>query len=297
LSPQLQPQVSARLALVGTGILVLIGLWLALRIVWLLTSGPTTFTAPVPPIPQLIQSTRPNGEFRWQLFGQTQSLATPVQQVTQLSRSSLRLVGVVSGDDGYAMISDSSSGEQVYRVDDELPDGSRLVAIEPDQVILSANGRNEILAMNENQARSTSLPARAPARQSGPNPLVGATLPGIRGLQPGQSISVASIPDLTRTAGIDLSGMANSISVLPVNGGGFRVRPGRNAELFRQLGLQVNDIVVAINGQPLQSEAQVQGLFADVLTRGEVAITVNRQGRETVLRPDIDQILRSLQTP
>jgi len=276
---------------------VLIGLWLALRIVWLLTSGPTTFTAPVPPIPQLVQSTRSNGEFRWQLFGQTQSLATPVQQVTQISRSPLKLVGVFSGDDGYAMISDNSSGEQVYRVDDELPDGSRLVAIEADQVILSADGRNEILAMDASQARTTSLPARGAVRASGPNPLVGTTLPGIRGLQPGQSVSVASIPELTRTAGIDLSGMANSISVLPVNGGGFRVRPGRNAELFRQLGLQVNDIVVAVNGQPLQSEAQVQGLFADVLTRGEVAITVNRQGRETVLRPDIDQILRSLQNP
>jgi len=103
------------------------------------------------------------------------------------------------------------------------------------------------------------------------------------------------MPELARSSGFDLSNMATSISVMPVNSGGFRVRPGRDAQLFTQLGLQVNDVVTAINGQPLESEAQLQNVFGDVLARGEIAITVNRQGREMVLRPEIDQILRSLQ--
>ncbi|MEN1729223.1 MAG: type II secretion system protein N [Pseudomonadota bacterium] len=298
----LQPAVSARLALLGTGLLVLLCLWLMLRIVWLISSGPTIDPAPVPPIPRMTQSTSPNGEFRWQLFGQAQRLATPVQQVTAVSRTRLRLMGVVSGENGYAMISDSSNGERVYRVDDELPDGSRLAAIESNQVILSVNGQNEILALDQDQARATSLPSRQqatrvnPNARSTPNPMVG-NMPGFRRVPAQTSVSIASLPDMARASGFDLSGMANSISIMPVNGGGFRVRPGRNAQLFSQLGLQVNDVVTAINGQALQSEAQIQGLFADVLTRGEVAITVNRQGREVVLRPDIEQIVRSLQNP
>ncbi len=295
MSPYFQPAVSARLALFSTGLLVLLALWLLLRMVWLIASGPSVASAPVPPIPRMTQSTSPNGEFRWQLFGQSQSLATPVRQVTAVSRTRLRLMGVVSGSDGYAMIADNSNGERVYRVDDELPDGSRLAAIEASQVILSVNGQNEILALDPSQARSTSLPnstARATA-----NPVVGNPLPGFRGFQAPTGISIGSMPELARSSGIDLSGMASSISVMPVNGGGFRVRPGRNSQLFAQLGLQINDVVTAINGQPLESEAQLQSLFGDVLSRGEVAITVNRQGRDVVLRPDLDQILRSLQNP
>ncbi|AKS42260.1 type II secretion system protein N [Wenzhouxiangella marina] len=287
---------SGRVALFSTALLALAALWLLLRIVWLLLGGPEVQSAPVPPVPRISQASASSGEFRWQLFGQSRSLATPVRPVATVSRSSLRLVGVVSGDDGYAMISDSGR-EGVYRVGDELPDGSRLQSIETSQVILSANGRDEILALERD--RLDTSPSRSAAaatpRTGGPNPIVANPMPGFRGFQAPTGISTASMPELTSMAGIDLSGMANNITVLPVNGGGFRVRPGRNARLFADLGLQVNDVVTAVNGQPLESEAQVQSLFADVLQRGEVTITINRQGREMVLRPDLDQILRSLQ--
>jgi len=293
MSSIVQPAVSGRLAIASTGLLVVVSLWLLLRMTWLILGGPSVASAPVPPIPSMAQNTQTNSEFRWQLFGQSQSQATPVTQVTAVSRTPLKLMGVVSGEDGYAMISDNRSGEQVYRVDDELPDGSRLVAIEPSQVILSVDGRNEILALDPSQARSTILPS-AP-RTTTHNQMVANPLPGLRGFQAPAGISIASMPELARSSGFDLSNMATSISVMPVSSGGFRVRPGRDARLFTQLGLQVNDVVTAINGQPLESEAQLQNLFGDVLARGEIAITVNRQGREMVLQPEIDQILRSLQ--
>jgi len=295
MSSIVQPAVSGRLAIASTGLLMIVGLWLLLRMIWLVLSGPSVTSAPVPPVPSMAQNARSSGEFRWQLFGQTQSQASPVNQVTTISRTPLKLAGVVSGNDGYAMISDNRNGEQVYRVDDELPDGSRLVAIEPSQVILSVDGRNEILALDPAKARSTTLPGAT--RTTTRNPMVTTPLPGVRGFQAPAGINIASMPELARSSGFDLSNMATSISALPVSSGGFRVRPGSDSKLFSQLGLQVNDVVTAINGQPLQSEAQLQSVFSDVLTRGEIAITVNRQGRDVVLRPEIDQILRSLQNP
>jgi general secretion pathway protein C len=297
MSSLVQPALSGRLAIASSGVLVVIGLWLLLRVVWLVLGGPTVPVAPVPPVPTMTQATQIEGDFRWQLFGESRSSATPVTQVTAISRTPLKLVGVVSGEDGYAMISDNQNGERVYRVDDELPDGSRLVAIEPSQVILSSNGQNEILALDPSQARSTTLP-RAPAgqtRTTTQNPIVRAPITGIRGFQAPAGISIASMPELARSSGFDLSTMATSISAMPVSSGGFRVRPGSNAQLFTQLGLQVNDVVTAINGQPLTSESQLQSAFNNVLSSGQVAITVNRQGREMVLQPEIDQILRSLQ--
>jgi len=277
-----------------SGLMLVLGLWLLLRMIWLILGGPTVPAAPVPPIPTMSQAAPSQGEFRWQLFGQSTSRATPVTEVTAISRTPLKLVGVVSGSDGYAMISDSQNGELVYRVDDELPDGSRLVAIEPSQVILSSDGQNEILALDPSQARRTTLPRTRP-RSTRQNPMVSAPITGLRGFQAPAGISIASMPELTRSSGFDLSNMATSISVMPVSSGGFRVRPGRDAQLFTQLGLQVNDVVTAVNGRPLTSEAQLQGVFGDILSSGDLAITVNRQGREMVLRPEIDQIVRSLQ--
>lgn len=284
---------SGRLALASTGVLVLLGLWLIVRMIWLIAAGPDIPSAPVPPVPRGIQSTSTEAEFRWQLFGESRSAATPVRPVTTISRSSLRLMGVVSGDNGYAMIADSQGQENVYRAGDELPDGTRLESIESQQVIISANGRDEILALDRDRVAARdggSGPRTAP--QVNVNPI-----PGLRGFQAPAGISIASLPDVARTSGLDANALANSISIMPVSSGGFRVRPGRNARLFAELGLQMNDIVTAVNGQPLQSEAAAQALFADVMQRGEVAITINRQGREMTLRPDLEQVIRSLQNP
>jgi hypothetical protein len=99
-----------------------------------------------------------------------------------------------------------------------------------------------------------------------------------------QGVSIASMPRISRRLGAGYTrSMAQNINVMPVSGGGFRVRPGRDARLFAELGLQVNDVVTAVNGQPLDSEEAARALFSDVLTRGEVAITVNRQGQELTL--------------
>lgn len=286
---------SGRLALICTGLAVLIATWLLVRMVWLVVSGPEVDAAPVPPVPRIAQTAAQAGEFRWQLFGQSQSLATPVRPITTVSRSSLRLMGVVSGADGYAMIAESGGAEAVFRVGDELPDGSQLRAIEPNQVVLSANGQDEILPLDRDRVS----PGSAPGARATPTARadIGSSLPGLRGFQAPTGISAASMPELARTSGLDLNAMASGLSVMPVRGGGFRLRAGQNAALFARLGLQVNDIVTAVNGQPLQSEDQVQALFADVLQRGEVAITITRQGREMVLRPDLEEIIRSLQNP
>ncbi len=289
----LSSQWSGRLALASTSLLVLVGLWLIIRMIWLIAAGPDIPSAPVPPVPRAIQTTSNETDFRWQLFGESRSASTPVRPVTTVSRSSLRLKGVVSGQNGYAMIADSQGQENVYRAGDELPDGTRLESIESQQVIISVNGRDEILALDRDRNTAAASPSsNRLAPQVNVNPI-----PGLRGFQAPAGISIASLPEVARTSGLDANALSNSISVMPVSSGGFRVRPGRNARLFTELGLQMNDIVTAVNGQPLESEAAAQALFADVIQRGEVAITINRQGREMTLRPDLEQVIRSLQNP
>lgn len=290
----MSPAWSSRLALLSGALLALAVVWLLVRSLWLVLGGVSVDSAPALAVPQMSDSGGASGEFRWNLFGRSASPAVTLQPVVA-SDSRLRLKGVMAGNRGYAIISASGSGEAVYRVGDELPGGGEVDAIESRRVIIVRKGRRETLALDPDAVSRSPRPtpgngtvraAEKPARQ----------LPGIRGFNAPSGASVASLPDAARSFGLDAGKLSQSISAMPVAGGGFRVRPGRDARLFQQLGFQVNDVVMAVNGQPLESTQAVQRLFTEVMSRGEVAITVRRDGREMTLKPDLEQIMGSLQS-
>ena len=274
--------------------LALVVVWLLVRMAWLIVAGPEVESAPVPPVPRATQTTvSGNGSFNWDLFGRSRSAPAPTPVVAPASQSDLRLRGVMSRPQGgYAIIADGQGREEVYRVGDELPGGARLEGIETQRVIIARNGRSESLNIDE---------ARASGRQASPTtrpdsaPTQIAPLAGMRGFQAPTSISAASIPGMGNVGQINPAAMGDQISIMPVSSGGYRVRPGRDARLFTAVGLEINDVVTAINGQPIESEAAARALFADIMQRGEVSITVNRQGRQVTLRPDLEQIMRSMQ--
>jgi general secretion pathway protein C len=282
-------QWSGKLAILASLALGLVVAWLMVQLLWLVLAGPQVQSAPVPAVPQIQPAAAGREGFRWDLFGESIS-ARPVSVPAPAARTELQLRGLMSGgEQAFAIIADARGHEQVYQIGDELPDGSRLSAIDPLQILLERDGRREALAIE--RELSTRSAASGSSRASGRNGPDASSLPGIRGFQAPAGISAASL----QMPGTAAAGLADQISVLPVSGGGFRVRPGRDATLFAELGLQVNDVVTAVNGQPLTSREDAQALFADVLRRGEVSITINRQGREMTLRPDLAQILSRIQ--
>lgn len=287
---------SARLALASCAVLTLVAVWLLVRMIWLIAVGPQVDPDPVPPIPRISQSANLDLPFQHALFGNSTQVIRSTPVVSAGTNSRLRLRGMMSGgSNGFAVIADASGDEGVYRTGEELPDGSVLDSIEAQRVIIERNGDREALELD--RERLSAGPARAGSGSIAPT-TAAAPIPGLRGFDQSAGVSAASFNARGNPASgrLDASGLARQISVMPVAGGGFRVRPGRDARLFSELGLQVNDIVTAVNGQPLESENDARALFADVMLRGEVAITVTRQGRELVLRPDLENIMRSLQT-
>jgi general secretion pathway protein C len=296
LAHSLTPAWSGRLALLTSALLALLLAWMLVRLVWLVLAGPVVEPTAMPPVPRISQAAD-IGQFRWELFGPTSQAAAVITPVA-VARTSLRVLGIVSGDRAYAIIADAQGREGVYRPGQELPDGSRVERIEPHRVIVMRAGRAEALeldasrgASQDSAGESFATTAPAPAPPTAADPAVSTTpmfnLP--------QGVSIASMPQIPGASVMDTRGLAQNINVMPVVGGGFRVRPGRDARLFAELGLQVNDVVMAVNGQPLDSEEAARALFSDVLTRGEVAITVNRQGQELTLRPDLEQVMGRLQ--
>lgn len=273
------PNMSAHLATVTVAVLVLLLLWTAVRLLWQLVDGPEIPAVEMPPVPRASNAGTATYDERWELFGRDHRAPLVMPSQVDVSPLALRLRGVVSSGEnsGYAVIA-GEGGESVYRPGDELADGVMLEAVEPRRVLIRRGGEIEALELPRE--------ARSAAPSGGTRPVSAQTaavgpIPGIRGM---------SGDDIDRAAagfGLDNANLAGAINIMPVRGGGFRVRPGRDAAIFRQLGLHADDVITAVNGQPVQSEQDARRIFDEVMRTGELAITVQRQGRELVLRPDL----------
>ncbi len=292
MSAMISPAWSSRVALLAGALLAIVVAWLLVRMLWLLIGGVEVESAPALAVPQLPQVSETGGEFSWNLFGAA-AARRPVARLMPVADSRLRLKGVLAGEEGYAIIDAAGGGDDVYRVGDSLPGGGEIEVIESRQVIMIRNGQRQALTLEVDGGGAHVSVAAPSANESAARP----HLPGVRGFDAQPGASIASLPESVRALGLNAGDLGTAISAMPVAGGGFRVRPGRNAQLFSDLGLQVNDVVVAVNGQPLESAQAVQGLFSEVMARGEVAITVRRGEREMTLRPDLEHLMRSLQGP
>ena len=71
---------------------------------------------------------------------------------------------------------------------------------------------------------------------------------------------------------------------------GYRVYPGRNRQAFSRLGLRPGDLVMAINGTPLDDPARGQEIFRTLGSSSEAHITVMRSGQQQDLTLNIAQV-------
>lgn len=262
--------VSARTARVLAWALALVCGALALRLMLLLIDG---VDVDYTPIPFEIDAPPPvaTGPVDWALFGDAELPDDGVETVLPPTPLRLRLRGAVTGSRSWAIIIDEHGDEGVYRIGDSVPGDARVVAIEPRRVVLERAGIREALEL---PTGSAAAPAPRMADRPAANP----------NAYPG-SAGIGSLSAITSQFSLDPAELARRITILPVAGGGFRVRAGREAAIFTQLGFHANDIVVAINGQPVDNQADVRALFERWDPEQPLAITVRRGDRQIVLTP------------
>jgi len=218
-------------------------------------------------------------ESDWQMFGDPTETDYGFEQQLPQTPLSLRLRGVVTGERGYAIIVDGEGNEGVYRAGDAVPGQAELITIQARRVVLERDGRREALVLpgSESDAAPASLARNPPGGRDED-----------RGLPGG--VGIGSLASMTSRFSLDPNALARRISILPVAGGGFRVRAGRDAAIFTQLGFHANDVVLAINGEPVDNQADVQAVFESMDPAKPLAITVRRGEREVVLRPDLSNL-------
>jgi general secretion pathway protein C len=207
------------------------------------------------------------------LFG-TAQVEAPVAGPAPETQLNLVLSAVFASADpekGLAIIGESAQQTKVYSVGDTIRTGTRLHAVYPDRVILDRGGGLETLALPKRNLVAMAARPAPPQRQ--PNRV---------------------IENLRRVAETNPTAFAEIVRPQPVfaNGvqRGYRVYPGRNRQQFAKLGLQPGDLVLSINGTPLDDPQRGMEIFNTIGTSDRVQLTVERNGQSQELTLNTSQI-------
>ncbi|WP_019601359.1 type II secretion system protein GspC [Teredinibacter turnerae] len=198
----------------------------------------------------------------------------------------LKLHGVIasSNQEEARAIIDNGSEQGLFRIGEEIPKnaGVKLAKVMEERVILDNKGKYESLWLyseedfkksqgnRKNNYRVPTSPA-----QSG-SPVTQRPEPVRKSISPQQIPK--SISDVVR------------FSVHREDGRmvGYKIRPGRDRELFEQVGLKAGDIVTNVNGRTMNDPRQLREVYQELKTATEANLGVRRGDEELQITIRVD---------
>jgi general secretion pathway protein C len=267
-----------------------INLLLVVWIAWLLASMTWSLLGEQPPVATAIPEATPvksqvsqQEELvrqlpNWHLFGELAQEAQPVKTIVPVdapdTRLKLTLHGTFASADKHlarAIIADERGNEEMYAVGDIVPGNAELSEIQADKVILQRSGRYEVLRLPRDSLTSdTGIPTVSAAT---------ATRYGTT------SERLQSLRRTLRRNPKSLFGLVRTIPKKDAHGKmiGYILEPGREPQLFHQMGLKPGDIVTRINDIDLNNIASGMQALRSVQSGDTVSMTVQREGQQQTL--------------
>lgn len=191
------------------------------------------------------------------------------------SMEGYRLSSTILGAPNYVII--VKNDESAILATGESHRGFTLREVEIDRAKFSKRGKVFWLRMREQEVMKTIAQRPAPRKKKKKSVVV----PDARIIQEDSSFF---IPREVIRANSAPSQMAKHIAVRPLYKNkkleGFNVTRIDQRSIFAKLGLKKGDIIVALNGKPIESETQPMKIFANIDTVDTLAISV-RRGKET----------------
>ena len=287
----------AKLSALVTLLVVVYLAFLLSQLVWLLWPKPTVLT--LTQAHYINQSNRVNNSaqhiIEQFLFGKVTAANksnTPKQSHVisnaPETRLSINLTGIVavSDDDQAGVAIIESQGKQVSYLVEEVVKGTRgkVAQILPDRVILSVNGRFETLMLDGlDFTKTVSMPVLAAKDNAdmGPQQLI----------ESDEVINATADPNVkealieTREELLEEPGkLFDYIRVSQAMSDGeligYRLSPGKEPALFKQMGLQNNDLAIAINGYQLTDLKQAMSAINELRNSTDANITIERDGEQ-----------------
>jgi general secretion pathway protein C len=207
----------------------------------------------------------------WHLFGEVAPEAEPVKTVVPVdapdTRLKLSLHGTFSSADpelARAIIADERGNEEMYAVGDLVPGNAELSEIQADKVILLRGGRYETLRLPRDTITGGAGVATISATTASRTDTTSERLQSLR--------------QTLRQNPKSLFGLVRTIPKKDDQGKmiGYILQPGREAELFDQMGLKPGDIVTRINDVDLNNIASGMQALRSVESGDTVSMTVLR---------------------
>lgn len=216
----------------------------------------------------------------------------PVKKVVTPTKLNLKLHGIVAYQDkkGFALISSSGGAQKVYGEGEEIQKGVTISKIYPEKVTLNNHGQDEDLLLPKKTNRKS-----APTRNTR------ATRPtNLLHNKPGEPTfgNSASRKNNAEKKSFDIAKFREEAIASPqklmeiarpspamVNGQfiGFRVQPGNQRKVFRQLGFRPNDIITEVNGILLDSASKGAQVLAELAQASSLSIKVTRGNQEVFI--------------
>jgi general secretion pathway protein C len=234
----------------------------------------------------------------WHLFGETNkaeeasetfsAAGDDVDENAEETRLSLTLVGLIEAKDpamGYAIIEYQSKSD-LYKVGQTLPAGNSvtLSKVLSDRAIIDNRGKYEAIFLYDEKGNRIQAPARNNRKAVKAEPADSNDKRVID--QRGNRRLSKMAADYRQQLINDPMSLAEVIKISPASDSdgklmGYRVRPGKHRQQFKDFGLKPGDIVTSVNGVALTDPSNAMSLYQDMQNTTEASIEVLR-GDETI---------------
>lgn len=216
---------------------------------------------------RFIQKVTRRNLFKVQVNGEQKKVPEPAEVHLEKTSLELTLWGTVTGQkkqDGWAVINDRKTKKQeLYRVNDTIQ-GAVIKSILRNKVILTVNGKDQILEMDENPS---SLKKRTRTR----------VFPGRRSKPPRQNIpapqrmldKISQSDQLFKTRPYIRNGEASGVMV-------YSIKRDSVAQL---LGLRNGDIIQAVDDVGVQDVQDLEDFEENVGDHSDITISILRRGK------------------
>lgn len=200
-------------------------------------------------------------------YRETQT-ATPLSRAVPESSLDIVIAGLRANADGKgaAILDIQGNGQKLVSLGDEISPGIKLSQIFVDRIEINRRGVRETVYMTKPSGVVSS-----------PQNNINTSKAALKGIstEPARSN--------------DLSAVLTRIQLEPVRDGssrrfkGFRVTEGTPQPLLLAAGLEVGDVILAVNGSPLTSFERMQELGEELQFETSITIDIERRGQQIAL--------------
>jgi general secretion pathway protein C len=167
----------------------------------------------------------------------------------------------------YAVIEEKDKRKQgLFRVGDEVA-GAEISRIMRGKVVLSVEGRDEILIMEESDAKSNGIELAA--------------------VTPATKSSINVTKEEIDSALEDMSKILTEARVRPYfsegEADGFMISRIKKGSIFQKMGIRNGDIIQGVNSEPIKSPDDMLELYKGLKSGSQITLNIKRRGKEEIL--------------